>query len=139
MITEDPRANRKPIENGVEFDWPSVQRALGEPEQVDAAQSQADLAEALRRVFRWVADTNKCCQGYHERVGLRSIALLWVVSPDYFAGASLTGMARRSNLNKTAMSRLTAAVSREFGICNRAQAHDWRRRSQRPKTGIGAT
>lgn len=59
-----------------------------------------------------------------ELIGRRVVAFWWVHLPMMFDGSpSLTSLAKRTNIDESGLSRITAQVSKAFGVHNRAQAH----------------
>lgn len=74
-----------------------------------------------------------------ERVGLRVIALAWVLSPGYFdSSPPLVELAQQCDVSPTTLGELTGEFSRLIGWRNRAQQRGWNwHRSERPPLGVG--
>ena len=59
-----------------------------------------------------------------KSVGVRAVAMAWVISPDRFGGASLTTVAKNIGFKgHSAISPEAAEFSRRFGITNQFQRH----------------
>ena len=115
---------RDPIDSAdQDFDWTQLYRRLGE----DAAShgDDAKLAEAVVRLLEaLVAKTDRPM--HPQSVGLRVIALAWVLNPGYFDGSpSLRDLAKRCRVQPATLARFTGEVSRFIGWRNRAQRHAW--------------
>lgn len=124
---------RDPLEAGAHpFDWEGLY------DRLDAdARSQAndrDLAQAVTRLLQMLLPAPGQEIQPH-RVGLRLIALAWVLSPAYFDGSpSLIQLARRCRVSVGALGNLTGEISRAIGWRNRAQQRgwNWHRGERRP-------
>jgi hypothetical protein len=105
------------------FDWEQLYERLSE----DAANGDNDqrLAEAVTRLLQMLLPLTQR-QMRPEVIGLRLIALAWVLNPAYFAGApSLRQLARRCGVKPAALARYTGESSRFIGWRNRGQRHAW--------------
>ena len=84
---------------------------------------RADLAHALRIIFQWVCSGNRHDPRYSKHLGRRCVAALWVVSPEYFEGRSLTELANERGIDCTraTLSKESAAFSRLTTLRNGGQ------------------
>ena len=115
-----------------DFDWKEVDACLEEIKD-EETQVQVRLAVALRRVFTWVLNNNNnnnINRGTLQHFGRRTVAFAWVMNPELFDGKSLTNLADSLGLDKQTLSKLSAAVTKRFGIQNRGQAHGWNRKAK---------
>jgi hypothetical protein len=121
-----------PAEAGTtDFNWQQVYRRLNE----HSGQTEIDKQsiEAVVRLLKLLVSTSKP-RIKPDRVGLRVIALAWLLNPGYFADSpSLRQLARRCGVNHTKLAALTGHFSRLIGWRNRAQrrAWNWRRFDRR--------
>lgn len=110
------------------FDWQRLYERLGE----DAGSPDQDqrLAEAVTRLLQMLVPCSER-QIRPDSVGLRVIALAWVLNPAYFGGSpSLRELAGRCGITQSALARHTGRYSRLIGWRNRAQQHAWNWREQ---------
>jgi hypothetical protein len=115
---------RDPIDaNGQGFDWQQLYQRLGE--DASSAENDRKLAEAVVRLLEvLVSKTDKPM--HPQSVGLRVIALAWVLNPGYFDGSpSLRELAERCRVKPATLGRFTGEVSRFIRWRNRAQRHAW--------------
>jgi hypothetical protein len=131
MIDEiqDPRRAEfhDPVEDLTQdFDWQGLYECLGE----DARNSDNDarLVETVVRLLQLLlGNTTRPARPW--TIGLRVIALAWVLSPTYFKGSpSLCELARRYRAKASRLSEMTGEVSRWIGWRNRGQCFGWNRR-----------
>jgi len=110
-----------------EFDYEAVDRDLGTPiaEGID----YTALIVALERINEFVFGIDKLRP---TTIGLRYLALMWVVNPDLFKrfqtgekerSISINEMIEQVGVHPVTLARYTAEASRRFGIRNRGQAH----------------
>ncbi len=114
-----------------DFDWQGLYQRLSE--EAGESDDGQRLAEALRRLIQMlVPDAER--QIRVESVGLRVLALAWVLDPSYFGGSpSLRELARRCGVTQSALARHTGRYSRLLGWRSRAQQHAWNwRQATRP-------
>jgi AraC-like DNA-binding protein len=105
------------------FDWEQLYERLSE--DVADADSYQRLAEAVTRLLQMLLPLAHR-QIRPEVIGLRLIALAWVLNPGYFAGApSLRQLARRCGVKPSALARYTGQSSRFIRWRNRGQRHAW--------------
>jgi hypothetical protein len=111
-----------------DFDWQHLYRRLCE-DASDADQDQR-LAEAVTRLLQMLVPCSER-QIRPDSVGLRVIALAWVLNPAYFGGSpSLRQVARRCGVTQGTLAHHTGRHSRLIGWRNRAQQHAWNWREQ---------
>lgn len=120
MLSDD----RDPVDaTSQEFDWQHLLERLGE----DATHQDDDRPFALaviRLLEVLLSKTEKSM--YPQSIGLRVIALAWVLNPGYFEGSpSLRDLARRCRVKPATLARFTGEASRFIGFRNRAQRHAW--------------
>lgn len=117
-------AKRDPMDaSAPSFDWEQLYERLSE----DACDGENDkrLAEAVTRLLQMLLPLAER-QIRPEVIGLRLIALAWVLNPAYFAGApSLRQLARRCGVKPSALARYTGQSSRFIRWRNRGQRHAW--------------
>jgi hypothetical protein len=119
-----------------EFDWEALYARL----DVDARNggNDPDLSGIVTRLLQMLlpAPGQKLRP---SRVGMRVIALAWVLSPAYFdRNPSLNQLARRCRVSATTLGELTGEFSRQIGWRNRAQQRGWNwQRSERPPLSEG--
>jgi hypothetical protein len=107
----------------LDFDYDAVDGAGPVPIkfiQVDAA------CDGLKVIasYQLGNECNKLSTRAFEAIGRRVVAMWWAVNPAYFDGSpSLSSLAKRTGMDDTGLSRLTAELTRAFGVHNRAQAH----------------
>jgi hypothetical protein len=117
-------ATAEPIADPVQdFDWQELYARLEEDAQ-DADQDRT-LAEAVQRLLQLLLAAGGP-RVNPQRVGLRVIALAWVLSPDYFPDSpSLHQLAERCGVGAATLAELTGRISRQIGWRNRGQCHGW--------------
>lgn len=118
-----------------EFDWESLYARLDADTQDDA--NEKDLAEAVKRLLQMLLPSPGQ-QVNPNHVGLRVIALAWVLSPGYFDdNPSLHELAERCGISAATLGKLTGQVSRVIGWRNRSQQRgwNWHRAERRPLSG----
>jgi hypothetical protein len=105
------------------FDWDEIYRVLDD----EMPEREADklLDELLVRLLQFLIP--KRPERLSARsLGLRVLALAWVLSPGFFEGTpSLRRLARRVNVSPSKLSRHTGRISRLLRWRNRAQQHAW--------------
>lgn len=111
--------------DSVEFDWPSLERALGELPADDAVEA---LADALGKIVAWLCEpvTNRKYEhtpgaarlGF---VGRRAAVLQWILRPESFGNRSLQNVADELGVKPERLHELSAEFSRKFGLKNRQQ------------------
>ena len=103
-----------------DFDLEQLYQALGEE-----STSNTERSEVVTRLLQLLipADSKKLRP---KAIGLRIIALAWVLNPALFADSpSARTLARRCGVNAPALARHTGEISRKTGLRNRAQRHAW--------------
>jgi len=129
MLSDD----RDPVDaTSQEFDWQSLLERLGEPPENDI--SPQPFAQAVIRLLELLL--SKTERPMHpQSVGLRVIALAWVLNPAYFEGSpSLRDLAVRCGVKPATLARFTGEASRFIGWRNRAQRHAWNWRESERST-----
>ncbi len=124
-FAEDRLADcRDPLDaRNQDFDWQRLYERLCE----DASDPDQDkrLAEAVTRLLQMLVPFTQR-QLRLNSVGLRVVALAWVLNPAYFGGSpSLRELARRCGITQSALAHHTGRYSRLIGWRNRAQQHAW--------------
>ena len=68
-------------------DWDTIAAMLGEIEEADKSQpDMALLGETLCRLFHWLLDGRRDLEGHARTIGLRTLAMVWVLRPDLIEG-----------------------------------------------------
>jgi hypothetical protein len=116
--------NRDPVDAAdQDFDWQRLYAQLGE----DARSGDYDreLAETVIRLLE-VLVKKRDRPMYPMSVGLRVIALAWVLNPAYFKGCpSARDLAKRCRVKPSTFARFTGEASRMIRWRNRGQRHAW--------------
>ena len=89
----------------IDFDWPGLERRLGEFEETDRLAG----ADALRVMTSWVA----AAPGSHAKF-IRFLALASALHPDEFP--NLSRLAYESGCTRANLSRASKLASRQFGV-----------------------
>lgn len=115
----------------VDFDWTALYARLGE----DVVEGKVDkrLTDIVVRLLQ-VLVPNSTHHIQPGAVGLRLIALAWVINPAYFEGSpSISELAQRCGVNTVTLARYTGRYSRLMRWRNRGQKHawNWRKRLER--------
>ena len=106
-----------------DFDWKLLYRRLNE-EACEAGVDQK-LAEAVARLIQMLVG-KKRGRVHPAHVGLKVIALAWVLNPGYFDDSpSLRQLAKRCGVTPATLAHLTGRYSRFMHWRNRAQRHAW--------------
>lgn len=106
-----------------DFDWDKVYAALDET--TSEPDAEALLGEVVTRLLQLLVPTERR-RIYARSLGLRLLALAWVLNPGYFEGSpSLRELARRANVTPAKLARHTARFSHLLRWRNRAQSHAW--------------
>lgn len=101
-------------------------------EDATNGENDRDVAELVVRLLQMFVP-NRRKQIVPRTVGLRIIALAWVLSPAYFEGSpSLHNLAKRCGATPTVLANYTARFSRLIQWRNRAQQHAWNWRKSEP-------
>jgi len=93
-----------------------------------------DLTVALKPLLDWLVRRPHKISGerYLKSIAIRAIAMSWVIGPEWFGGYSLAKVALFLEVNCQNLAENAAKFSRQFGITNEFQDHDWRKsRSKR--------
>jgi hypothetical protein len=102
------------------FDWELLYERLDEGKVEGPARDQL-IARLVQLVI-----SNDSERLIPKKIGLRIIALAWVLNPAYFPGSpSLRQLAKRCGVTAPTLARLTGEFSRMTGLRNRAQRHAW--------------
>ena len=110
---------RSPIQLSEDFNWQDLYDRLDE----DARSPEMDpkLAETVTRLLQLFLP-GVCSQLSPEQVGLRVIALAWVLNPGYFRDIpSLREVARQCAVPKSTFARLARRISMIIGWRNHTQ------------------
>ena len=123
-----PVEERDPLDSTLaDFDWKALAEGLGEAK--DEGVDYYLLGEALRKVFDWIFKLDlarSSSKHVFASIGKRTLAVAWVVDPERFGKGknSLRKLAHKLGITAPALSVNTADASRQFGVSNRFQAHD---------------
>lgn len=107
-----------------DFDWQGLYRQLSE----DALDEHNDkrTSEAVVRLLALLLPRLSGRRIQPESIGLRLIALAWVLSPAYFDGSpSVARLAKRCGVRAAALANFTGYYSRLLRWRNRGQRHAW--------------
>jgi hypothetical protein len=118
--------------NITDFDWKRLYRLLNE----EAAETEIDplMVEAIVRLLKMFVRTSKP-KIRPDQVGLRVIALAWLLNPAYFADSpSLRQLAKRCGVSHQTLAELTGHYSRVIGWRNPAQRRAWNWRNSDRRT-----
>ena len=108
---------------GTDFDWEALYARLDEDLHDPA--NDPRVAESAARLLQMLVP-GVCNRLRPAQIGLRVVALAWVLSPDYFKGRpSLRQLAKRCGVSKSTLAEITAEVSRIIHWRNRAQKRAW--------------
>lgn len=115
-----------------DFDWRTLYARLNE----DLATEEPDprLAQVVLRLLQMLLPlSGRRIQP--ESLGLRLIALAWILNPGYFAGSpSVRRLARRCGVRIAPLAHYTGFYSRLLRFRNRGQRHAWNwRRDRAPR------
>jgi len=117
----DMNQNRE-VTEAVEWtdsDWRELHHALTEGRELLGDDRCQSFAYALCRVLGFILGKDL---GDARKIGLRAVALCWVVNPALVEGVSLGKLIKVVGLpNVKSMSVLTSEVRRVFGVCNPMQ------------------
>ena len=126
---------RDPVDaRSADFDWDAVFERLDSGDGIDAAnEEQTEIIARLMRLLLADAQAGKINP---KTVGLRVLALAWVLNPAHYPDApSLRRLAERCGVSPALLAFYTGEVSRLTGIRNRA-LHLKRRDSANPTNGF---
>jgi hypothetical protein len=112
----------------VEFDMNGVLTDLGEPpDEAKEQQDSAKLGMALSKILDWLTNVDFNHKNALRAMGMRTVAMAWVIDPKRFDNASVRTLASKLGFTAANISPLTAEFSRQFTINNQFQNHDWRK------------
>ena len=83
-----------------------------------------DMSRALLGILNFILRGNLNDPRYLKAVGLRVVAMAWVIAPERFDNSSLTTLAKRLGCTTNNISVHVADFSRRFGVRNKYQEHD---------------
>lgn len=105
-----------------DFNWDEVFERLDSGDGIDAANEEQ--TEIITRLMRLLLADAQAGRINPRTVGLRVLALAWVLNPSHYPDApSLRKLAERCGVSPAALAFYTGEVSRRTGIRNRAQRH----------------
>ena len=115
--------DRDPVDSAPQdFPWDEVFERLDTGDGLDAANN--DQIETIGRLMRLLLADAQAGRISPKAVGLRVLALAWVLNPAHYPDApSLRKLAERCGVSPAALAYFTGEVSRLTGIRNRAQRH----------------
>lgn len=93
-------------------------------EHTDTPDAKAAATEALAGLLAYAIPPKARQQdGRHwtAAVGMRAVALMWVIRPSHFGGVSLDAVARQSGYSRQMLDRYAVRFSRHFGHVNGGQ------------------
>ena len=106
-----------------DFDWKLLYRRLNE----EACEAGIDekLAQTVTRLIQLLVGNSRG-RIHPPYIGLKIIALAWVLNPGYFHDSpSLRELARRCGVTPAKLAHMTGHFSRFIQYRNRAQRHAW--------------
>lgn len=107
-----------------DFDWDELYGRLSEG--VEGPQTDPELAQTVVRLLQLLLPPNTGQRLQAKSLGLRLIALAWLLNPGYFEGSpSLRTLAKRCGIRLASLANYTGHYSRLLGWRNRAQIHAW--------------
>jgi hypothetical protein len=108
------------IQNSIETEPHDEPVNLNDPEY-------EKLMAAVRIILEWMTPAtiikDKRCL---KSMGMRAVAAAWVIDPSRFNNRSLHNIALELGFGANNIAPLTAEFSRQFGITNQFQCHNWR-------------
>lgn len=119
-----------------EFDWDDLYERLGELDRTRAAETEEQheqqmqrLAFALGTILDWIINgqSNRRPKQFLRAVGMRTVAMAWVIDPKRFDDASIRQLSKALGFTAANISPLTAEFSRLYSVFNKFQNHDWRK------------
>ena len=112
-------------EEHVDFDWPTLERMLGEDCPVSEEELRKYLSIIMRAILAFVTkNIDMRRKDALKHVGCNCVGLSWVVDPKLFNGCpTAIKLAKHIGVDKRTFSKITAEVTRHFGIRNRMQAN----------------
>lgn len=103
-------------------EWNEVFERLDSGDGIDAANEEQ--TETIARLMRLLLADAQAGRINPKTVGLRVLALAWVLNPAHYPDApSLRRLAERCGVSPALLAFYTGEVSRLTGIRNRAQRH----------------
>ena len=103
-----------------DFNWEELYERLDGPSAFES-QDRVELAQGL---IRLLLGSDIDAAPNPKAVGLRAIALAWVLSPAYFPDApSLRKLALACGVSPAALAQHTGEISRQIQFRSRAQRH----------------
>jgi hypothetical protein len=107
-----------------DFDWDKLYEHLNEG--VKGPQTDPELAQAVVRLLHLLLPPKTGQRLQAKSLGLRLIALAWLLNPGYFEGSpSLRTLAKRCGIRLASLANYTGHYSRLLRWRNRAQIHAW--------------
>lgn len=118
-----------------DFAWQELIERLKE-EAEGLEQTNKTLAETIRHLLEILVPVRRK-QIQTRSVGMRLLALAWVLDPSYFPGSpSLRELAQRSGVTPAKLARHAGRYSRLLHWRHRGQRHAWNwRQGQRSRLG----
>jgi hypothetical protein len=81
-------------------------------------------ARAISALLAWLFEVNMSDPRAMKIIGVRAVAMAWVIDPERFQGASVTTLGKSLGYRGgDVLSRSAAEFSRRFGITNKFQDH----------------
>jgi|ERR1039458_4013923 hypothetical protein len=122
-----------PASNGnPDFDWESVFAHLDGDVTDDAETKQAAAkmtARVMAELVAWALEVNLQDHRALKAIGVRLVAMAWVINPKQFGDSSLATISKSLGFKgANSISPSAAEFSRRFGLTNKFQDHDWRKK-----------
>lgn len=102
-----------------------------EPERNEDS-TQPDPGQVMRVLLTWIGSSKARDPRAINFIGKRAIAAVWVINPKLFGDAPAHMVAKSFGISSMKFNRVTAEFSRQFGLRNRFQDHDWQNKKGPP-------
>ena len=114
------------MDDSSDFDWDELHRRLGESELSN--DDRLKLAEAIKAILDWLLKVDLTKKRSLKIIGMRTLAMAWVVDPKRLNGDSLRSIGKQVGMSRGAFNRHSSEFSKLFAIVNQHQKHDCRRK-----------
>lgn len=118
-----------------DFEWNEILNRLDE--DLEAGKTDKTVAEAVKRLIQLLVPNYTNRRVWPKSLGVRLLALAWVLDPSYFPGTpSLRELARRAKVTPAKLAKHAGRYSRLLRWRHRGQRHAWNwRKGQRSARG----